>query len=330
MGEPAFISKQVESGAYYFLDLDPSPRAPLTVVCGGREVCGAAYRIDRQKFPYHSIELVASGRGSVTLDGTRHRLQPGVLFRYGPGIAHEMAVEPGSRLLKYFVDFTGTACARLLADGPWSSLQPLQLAEPARAQAIYEELLRVGARQTPLAGRLCALLLQQLVLLAADEAVPAAGLDSAAWATYRRCREHMEAHYASVRSLGDLAAACGTSAAHVCRLFRRYGARSPYQALLRLKMARAASLLLDRALPVRQAGAEVGFEDPYHFSKAFKRVHGLSPQAFRAGGRPAGLPSEVEARPGAGYSREAAMAARSAASASALQYPQSSRTKTDV
>lgn len=133
-----------------------------------------------------------------------------------------------------------------------------------------------------------------------------------------------------MRSLGDLAAACGTSAAHVCRLFRRYGARSPYQALLRLKMARAASLLLDRALPVRQAGAEVGFEDPYHFSKAFKRVHGLSPQAFRAGGRPAGLPREVEARPGAGYSREAAMAARSAASASALQYPQSSRTKTDV
>ena len=192
MGEPAFISKQVESGAYYFLDLDPSPRAPLTVVCGGREVCGAAYRIDRRAFPYHSIELVASGRGSVTLDGTRHRLQPGALFRYGPGIAHEIAVEPGSRMLKYFVDFTGTACARLLADGPWSSLQPLQLAEPARAQAIYEELQRVGARETPLAGRLCALLLQQLVLLAADEAVPAAGLDSAAWATYRRCREHME------------------------------------------------------------------------------------------------------------------------------------------
>jgi AraC-like DNA-binding protein len=50
-------------------------------------------------------------------------------------------------------------------------------------------------------------------------------------------------------------------------------------------MARAASLLLDRALPVREVGTEVGFEDPYHFSKAFKRVYGLSPQAFRAGGR---------------------------------------------
>jgi AraC-like DNA-binding protein len=296
--EPAFISKQVESGAYYFLDLDPSPRASLAVVCGGREVCGAAYRIDRRAFPYHSIELVASGRGSVTLDGTRHRLQPGVLFRYGLGIAHEMAVEPGSRMLKYFVDFTGTACARLLAGGPWRSLQPLQLAEPARAQAIYEELQRVGARQTPLAGRICSLLLQQLVLVAADEAVPAAGLDSVAWAAYRRCRDHLEAHYASLRSLADLAAACGTSEAHVCRLFRRYGARSPYQALLRLKMARAASLLLDRALPVRQVGAEIGFEDPYHFSKAFKRVYGLSPGAFRAGGRRSASRPEEPARPG--------------------------------
>jgi AraC-like DNA-binding protein len=296
--KPAFISKQVESGAYYFLDLNPSPRTPLAVVCGGREVCGAAYRIDRRTFPYHSIELVASGRGSVTLDGTRYRLQPGVLFRYAPSTAHEIAVEPGSRMLKYFVDFTGTTCGRLIAGGPWSSLQPLQVAEPARAQAIYEELQRVGARQTPLAARICALLLQQLVLAAADDAVPAAGLDSAAWAAYRRCREHIEAHFTSLRSLADLAAACGVSGAHTCRLFRRYGARSPYQTLLLLKMTRAASLLLDRALLVRQVGAEVGFEDPYHFSKAFKRVYGLSPGAFRARGRPLAAPREQGARPG--------------------------------
>jgi AraC-like DNA-binding protein len=282
---PSFISQQVEQGEYYFFDVAASPRSALAVVCGGREVCGADYRIDRRDFPYHSIELVVVGRGTVTLAGVRHPLQPGSLFRYGPGVPHAMTVEPGSRLVKYFVDFTGRAAAALLRTGPWAGLLPLQLAEPPRAQAIYEELQRVGSRHTPQARRIAALLLQQLVLLASDEAVPAARLESASWAAYRRCREHMEAHAAKARSLGEVAEACGLSAAHVCRLFRRYGDRSPYQALLRLKMSRAASLLLERALLVRQVAEEVGFEDPYHFSKAFKRVYGASPAAFRQRGR---------------------------------------------
>jgi AraC-like DNA-binding protein len=286
LAEPPFISKQVERGEYYFLDLDPAPAAALAVVCGGREVCGARYRIDRREFPYHSIELVVGGRGSVTLDGTRYRLQPGTLFRYAPGIAHQMSVEPGSRMVKYFVDFTGRGAKRLMRTGPWAGASPLQLAEPTRAQAIYDELQRVGSRQTPHARRRAALLVQQLVLFASDEAVSARRLDSPSWAAYRRCREHMEAHVESASSLADVAGACDLTTAHVCRLFRRYGDRSPHQALLRLKMSRAASLLLERGLLVRQVAELVGFDDPYHFSKAFKRVYGTSPEAFRErGGR---------------------------------------------
>lgn len=31
---------------------------------------------------------------------------------------------------------------------------------------------------------------------------------------------------------------------------------------------------------VRQAGIEVGMQDPYHFSKQFKNIVGISPSAF--------------------------------------------------
>ena len=47
----------------------------------------------------------------------------------------------------------------------------------------------------------------------------------------------------------------------------------------------AAALLLDRGLLVREVGQQVGYEDPYHFSKVFKRVYSLSPEAFRSRGR---------------------------------------------
>ncbi len=45
------------------------------------------------------------------------------------------------------------------------------------------------------------------------------------------------------------------------------------------KMERAKTLLKEGST-VRQAGVEVGMNDPYHFSKTFKNIVGMSPSAF--------------------------------------------------
>ena len=45
------------------------------------------------------------------------------------------------------------------------------------------------------------------------------------------------------------------------------------------KMERAKTLLKE-GLTVRQAGIEVGMDDPYHFSKTFKNIVGMSPTNF--------------------------------------------------
>lgn len=45
------------------------------------------------------------------------------------------------------------------------------------------------------------------------------------------------------------------------------------------KMERAKTLLKD-GLTVRQAGIEVGMDDPYHFSKTFKNIVGMSPSHY--------------------------------------------------
>ncbi len=278
----SFISTQVLSGEYYFLDLEPAPDVALRVVCGGREVCGTTYEIDRPGFRYHSIEFVASGSGTLVLGGCPFPLKPGSLFRYGPGVPHRINVDPGAPMVKHFVNFAGQTAEKLVGSGPWAEPRPLRVREPARLGALFDELQRVGRRPGAHTDRLCVLVLEQILLLADDEAVPNQGALSAAWATYQRCRGYLEKHGLRLRSLAGAAAACSVSGAHLCRLFHRYDVISPYQLLVRLKMARAAELLLNRRLLVREVGRRVGYEDPYHFSKAFKRVYGLSPEAFRS------------------------------------------------
>jgi AraC-like DNA-binding protein len=185
-------------------------------------------------------------------------------------------------MVKYFVDFAGQMAQKAVSSEPWAALRPLRVREPARLGALFDELQRVGRRPATHTDRICVLLLEQILLLAGDEAMPDEGAPSAAWATYQRCRGYIEKHGLRLRSLAGAAAACSVSEAHLCRLFHRYDAISPYQLLVRLKMARAAALLLDRRLLVREVGRRVGYEDPYHFSKAFKRAYGLSPEAFRS------------------------------------------------
>lgn len=54
----------------------------------------------------------------------------------------------------------------------------------------------------------------------------------------------------------------------------------PLSYVLHCKMERAKELLRDQNYTVRQAGIEVGMQDPYHFSKQFKNIVGISPSAF--------------------------------------------------
>ncbi len=54
----------------------------------------------------------------------------------------------------------------------------------------------------------------------------------------------------------------------------------PLSYVLHCKMERAKELLRDQTCSVRQAGIEVGMQDPYHFSKQFKHIVGISPSAF--------------------------------------------------
>jgi AraC-like DNA-binding protein len=63
-------------------------------------------------------------------------------------------------------------------------------------------------------------------------------------------------------------------------LFRRFDHASPYQFLLRLKMNSAAERLQAPGVAVKQVAQEMGFSDPFHFSRVFKKALGLTPAQY--------------------------------------------------
>lgn len=278
---PAFFSPQVSEVKRFYLDLNPPRNQRLAVVCGGLERTTADYAIHRATFPFYCIEYVARGKGMVKLDGRSAALHPGRLFAYGPDTRQDIVGDPGSPLVKYFVNFTGTAARDLLrgcglAPGKVSLMFP-----PNELEALFDELIDCGLRNKANTAGLCAKLLECITLKIADSRAPLARSDALAFNTYQRAHRHIQDHFRRLKSLNQISADCRLDNAYLCRLFRRFDHQSPYQYLQRLKMNQAADLLRKPGALVKQVAEEVGFADPFQFSRAFKRVFGTSPDAFR-------------------------------------------------
>lgn len=277
----AVLSTQVSGSRYFFLELTGTGRAGVIPAYGGFEQCDPDYLVQRKHFDFCALELVIAGEGTARLNGVEQALRAGSLFHYDHTTRLELRSDPARPMAKYFLCLTGTrAAARVRAAG----LRPggtVQLAMFTEVQRVWEDLIREGSHHRATAGRICTALVEVLLLKAGELAGVAGRTGAAAEETFLRCKGAIEAGATTLATLGDITRAVGVEASHLCRLFRRYQGLSPYQFLLHRKMALAAELLMDPTVLVKEAAGHVGFTDPYHFSRCFKKVHHVAPKEFQ-------------------------------------------------
>jgi AraC-like DNA-binding protein len=278
---PDFFSAQVSQARRFYLNLRPPRGTPLAVVCGGVEYCAPDYEIRRGSFPFYSIEYVARGEGELRLGSQRHRLHPGIVFAYGPGIRQQITTHPLKPLVKYFVDFAGLRSARWLRRAGLAPGRVSQVYPPNEIQALFDELIRNGQRGTAHTPELCRQLLEALGVKLLEARAPLKRGDSLAYLTYQHCRQFMQEQFLRLRTLAQIARECHVDTAYLCRLFRRFDQQSPYQYLTRLKMNAAAARLQEPGALVKKVAADLGFTNPFHFSRVFKSVFAIAPEAFR-------------------------------------------------
>jgi AraC-like DNA-binding protein len=281
----SFISREVASSRLFFLD--PVEDGEFAVVFGGFERCAPDYRIDRERFPWFSLEFVRQGEGSVRLgNASEVPLRTGSFFVYGPSLPHRIESSPDNPLEKYFVGFTGTGVEEFLNhyEMPPGVVSRCVKAEPIRRA--FDTLIDRGVRKSRLVRPLCAAITRQLLLMCSDDATDAANIDTPAFATYSRVKDFIERDFLSLSTLDAISKACGVDAPYLCRLFARFHDESPYQFLTRLRMEHASRLLLESSASVGSVAAELGFKDAFHFSRVFKSVHHVPPSRFRQSRHP--------------------------------------------
>jgi len=73
----------------------------------------------------------------------------------------------------------------------------------------------------------------------------------------------------------------GLSPTHFTRIFSQQMGFSPVEYFLRMKMQRACRFLTLTPLRVKEVAARLGYDDPYYFSRSFKKIMGVPPTACR-------------------------------------------------
>jgi len=276
---PSLISRRVIRGRYLFLDLDPPATEDLAVTCAGWEECSPGYEIKRDSFGTWRFEYIVGGTWELGTFGGKRTVGPGTIFAYGPDTAYSLKAISDGGLTKYFVDLAGHSSARLLAKTGLKGAKPGRILQMRWLRDIFDQLIetshmRKGPRR--IISRLLAALLLERVRgdLRTESHFPRA------LRSYEHCRRYLADNYLRIHSMAEAARGWEVSAAHFSQLIHRFDTESPKAFLIRLKMNHAAELILRGSLPFKVAGAQVGFDDPYHFSRCFKRVHGVGRSSF--------------------------------------------------
>ncbi|MBO3458655.1 response regulator [Aetokthonos hydrillicola Thurmond2011] len=91
----------------------------------------------------------------------------------------------------------------------------------------------------------------------------------------------VEANYHQPIGLNEVANAVGYSPAYLTDLVRRETGKSLYRWIIERRVTAAHSLLLETKQKIEHIADAVGYNDAKYFSRIFRQIYGMSPQALR-------------------------------------------------
>jgi AraC family transcriptional regulator of arabinose operon len=229
--------------------------------------------------PFARLYWVISGGGAIRHHDREFRLRPHRLYLI-PANTTSWYHCP-RRMVKDYAHFTSDVLGR--ADWLEQLGCPFEVEpdDPKHIQALWNRLIRVFNSDSPGRSLESDGLLRQL-LTPFLSAVPAIQNDlSQQQARFESVLAYIESHLTEKLTLTELAELVHLQPTYFSNLFCAVMGSPPLQYIRRRRIEQAQAMLWYESAPIKDVAQQLGFADVYHFSRAFTRVAGLGPAAFR-------------------------------------------------
>jgi AraC-like DNA-binding protein len=244
----------------------------------------ARHHIDRPEGTDQAIvKYCVAGAGWCEVDGRRFDVGRGDVMVVPARTPHAYASSPDRPWSVHWFHAMGQSVPLLTRELGVSARQPVvRLGHDARLVALFQELERALEDDCAFADLLFASqVLAHLMGLMIRLRRGPRGDDPRPRERVLRSAEHMRERLDRPPVVAELASLAGLSASHYAALFRRLLGGSPKAHFERLRLHRAAGLLLTTSASVKVIADQMGYRDALYFSRSFRRVHGVSPSEYR-------------------------------------------------
>ncbi len=230
----------------------------------------------------HAVIYIAEGEGYFEDAHTkRHEVKTGSIFYLYPNRWHNFDPKPGTVWTECWALFDGAKAEELFGEILPKGL-PIRNLEPSKPLFdAYRRLCELRSCKGRFAGEQSLFLLHFILI---DAFLRMNGiLDEANESAVEKAKDaiRLAAESKSSFDFKRFAEREGLGYEKLRKQFAKETGLSPLNYLMELRMEKAVEMLIQPNSTVKEIAVSLGFEDPYYFSRLFKRRKGSSPEAFR-------------------------------------------------
>jgi len=268
----------------------------LSLISGGQHLCTPAWtRVSGSLDRCFKCYLPVSGTASVVLKGETARLAPGRLY-FIPGyhlVRQECLRSMNVHWLHFVPDsyFLHRILLRVASIHSWPlSLHGWIAPSFRRVKELFDEPERTENHpRIDAPPALVCRIEGILMFLTADllenvVSITEKDLHFDTLARLKPAIDFMDSEFANNPGLAEAAAHAGLSPNYFHRLFHRTTGMTPFHYMETRRLDTARGILAEGRLNVKEVAAASGYENPFYFSRAFRKRFGVPPSAIRGAG----------------------------------------------
>lgn len=218
------------------------------------------------------------GKGTIELDNSKFELTRRQLFCIPPNIRHVYYADSQDPWSILWVHFKGENTIHF----PLHDLRVVELDSAKtneRMMYLFMQLITILEQNYTLGNFIYAANLLSLILAEIYYREKSSDTDKQNQYLSRVIR-YMYENLDQELTLDDLAKQSQLSKSYLNSIFNKYARRSPVDFFIHLKMQQACKYLKMTDLRVFEVSNKLGYQDPYYFSRIFKKVIGVSPRDY--------------------------------------------------
>jgi len=266
------------------MTLIPETPSTLRLTPIARLAAGGRWRVEAMRSLREPVMLVfTQGQGRITIAGTTRGYGPNHAIFIPPGVMHGFEIAPRVQgVAVFFGRNHGLDLPRMSV-----TLKPREPISQKELTGILEAIQReleskrdgsVRAAQHHL-GLLAVWIDRQLERDRNN--APIAAKPQAGQQLVARYAALLERDFRSNRAVADYAEALGVTPTHLTRVCRAASGKGAHQLLEDRLLFEARRLLAETRLPIKDVASALGFNSAGYFTRAFQKMEGSTPSAFR-------------------------------------------------